>query len=78
MTRLMTTGDLANHLDVPRWKIDYVITKSGIRERSRAGILRLFSDQQLPEFREALAALRIRTSDRTTCLEPNPGKAGSQ
>lgn len=60
MTVMMTVGDVARELGVPRAKIDYALEKSGIRERSRAGILRLFASDQLPVIKAALATVRTR------------------
>lgn len=53
-------------LSVSRTKVDYAIEKAGIRERSRAGILRFFSVDQLPVIRAALETVvpRVRRCDR--------------
>ena len=66
MTDLLTVGDVARRLGVPRARIDYALDKSGIRERSRAGILRLFGEEQLPVIEAALKTVRSRRSP----LEP--------
>ena len=60
MTSLLTVGDVARRLEVPRARIDYAVTKAGIQERGRAGILRLFSPDQLPVIKAALATVRTR------------------
>lgn len=60
MTDLLTVGDVAKKLGLPRSRIDYAIEKAGIRERHRAGILRLFSADQLPVIEAALATVRSR------------------
>ncbi len=60
MTDLLTVGDVARRLGVPRARIDYAMEKAGIQERSRAGILRLFSEDQLPVIRAALNTVRTR------------------
>ena len=60
---LLTVGDVARHFGVPRAKIDYALDKSGIRERSRAGILRLFGEDQLPVIQAALRTVKSRRKD---------------
>lgn len=60
MTDLLTVGDVAKKLGLPRSRVDYAIEKAGIRERHRAGILRLFSVDQLPIIEAALATVRSR------------------
>ena len=60
MSQLMTVGDIAREIGVPRARIDYALEKSGIRERARAGILRLFDRDQLPVIEAALKTVRTR------------------
>ncbi len=60
MTELLTVGDIARRIGVPRARVDYALDKAGIRERARAGILRLFSPDQLPVIEAALATVRSR------------------
>lgn len=60
MSELLTVGDIARQIGVPRTRLDYAIDKAGIRERSRAGILRLFSSDQIPVMEAALKAVRSR------------------
>lgn len=60
MTSLLTIGDIARRIGVPRSRLDYAVDKAGIRERSRAGILRLFSSDQIPVMEVALRAVRSR------------------
>ena len=60
MTDLLTVGDVARKLGVPRARVDYALDKAGIRERARAGILRLFSPDQLPVIEAALGTVRVR------------------
>ncbi len=60
MIDLLTVGDIARRIGVPRAQIDYALDKGGIRERGRAGILRLFSVDQLPVIQAALATVRSR------------------
>ena len=58
MSALLTVGDVARQLGLPRARLDYAIDKAGIRERGRAGILRLFSEDQVP----VIAAARGRAA----------------
>ena len=60
MSELLTVGDIARRIGVPRSRLDYAIDKAGIRERSRAGILRLFSSDQIPVMEAALTSVRSR------------------
>ena len=60
MTQLFTLGDVARKLSVPRSRLQYAIEKAGIKERSRAGILRLFSTDQIPVIAAALKTVRPR------------------
>ncbi len=60
MSELLTVGDVARQIGVPRSRLDYAIDKAGIRERSRAGILRLFSSDQIPVMEAALKAVQWR------------------
>ena len=60
MNQLLTLGDVARKLGVPRFRVGYAIEKAGIQERSRAGILRMFSPDQLPVIEAALGTVRQR------------------
>ena len=60
MIELMTVGDIARRIGIPRARVDYALDKAGIRERTRAGILRLFSLDQLPVIEAALGTVRTR------------------
>ena len=83
MKDLLTIGQIARQLRVPRTRLDYAIDKADIRERERAGILRLFARDQIPDMEAALATVQPRggqdtndeveqgtrsgSSDRATC-----------
>ena len=60
MSELLTVGDIVQQIGVPRSRLDYAIDKAGIRERGRAGILRLFSSDQISVMEAALKAVRSR------------------
>ena len=57
---MMTLGDCARRLGVRRTALQYAVEKMGIQERGRAGILRLFSEDQLPVMKAALGTVRRR------------------
>lgn len=60
MMDMLTVGEIARSIGVPRTRVDYAIDKAGIRERGRAGILRLFSPDQIPVIQAALTTIRER------------------
>jgi len=60
MLDLLTVGDIARTIGVPRMRLDYAIAKAGIRERGRTGILRLFSRDQIPAIQAALGTIGVR------------------
>lgn len=64
MRELLTTGVIARKLGVARARLDYAIDKAGIRERGRAGILRLFSPNQIPVLEAALRTVRSRNAQQ--------------
>ena len=66
MTQMLTVGDIARKYGVPRARVDYALEKGGIRERGRAGILRLFAPEQLPAIEAALGTVRRSRSDNHT------------
>lgn len=61
MAELLTVGDVARRIGESRARVDYAIEKAGIRERARAGILRLFAVDQIPVIEAALRTVRRRT-----------------
>lgn len=58
-TDLMTTGQIADILDEPRPRIQYIITARKIKPVARVGIYRMFSSDQLEIIRQALQGIRI-------------------
>ena len=69
MKDLLTIGDVARKLGVARSRLDYAVDKAGIRERGRAGILRLFSRDQIPVMEAALTSVRPHRSTITAASE---------
>ena len=65
MTEMLTVGDVARKLGVPRARVDYALDKAGIRERGRAGILRLFAADQVPVIQAALRTVKVRAQRST-------------
>ncbi len=57
---LLTIGDIARDAGIPRHRLTYAVEKVGIRERGRAGILRLFSRDQIPAILAAHDTIRPR------------------
>lgn len=64
MTSLLTTGDIAKQLGVHRQCVIYALERSGIRERSRAGIVRLLDANQVPAIQAAVEAIREKRGAR--------------
>ena len=58
MPKHVTIGDVARMLGVARTRLDYAVQKVGIQERGRAGIIRLFSPDQIPAMKAALESVR--------------------
>ena len=69
MYELLTVGDLSRRIGVPRARINYAIDKAGIQERGRAGILRLFTTDQLPVIQAALKTVRSRRQQEVNTCE---------
>ena len=64
MSDLLTSGEVARRLGVPQARLNYALERSGIQEQHRAGILRLYSQEQVPEIEAALNAVRSRKGTR--------------
>lgn len=75
MTDVLTLGDVARRLGVARTRVDYAIAKVGIRERGRAGVLRLFSEDQVPVIEAALSTVR---ENRPRMVSTNDAAAREQ
>ncbi len=61
---LLTIGTIARQLGEPAKRVNCAVAKARIKEVGRAGILRLFSPEQVAEIRAAVASIRPRlTSD---------------
>ena len=58
MDGFYTIGQIARQLGVARSRLDYAVSKVGLQERGRAGIIRLFSPDQIPSMRAALETVR--------------------
>ncbi len=70
MTEFMTIGNIASQLGIARSRLDYAVSKVGIKERGRAGIIRLFSPDQIPSMRAALET--VRPNDRAKEVQNVP------
>lgn len=63
MNNLLTIGDIARKLGIARTRLKYAIVKARIQEEVRAGILRLFSPDQIPVMEAALATVQARKNN---------------
>ena len=72
----LTIGDIARQLGVARTRLDYAIQKIGLRERGRAGILRLYGSDQIPAMKAALGTVRVRRSPSTGPDRPEEDHGG--
>ena len=52
MSELLTTGDIARQLDVDRDKVTYAIRKLDIKPKQQAGILNLYTSEDVKPIRE--------------------------
>lgn len=64
---LMTVGDVAREIGEPRPRVQYAIEKIGLTPRCRAGILRLFSRDQIPAIVAALGTIRQANRVEASC-----------
>jgi len=61
---MLTTGDIARRCNVPRSVVCHAIERHSIQPVGRAGIVRLFSDDQWPEIWRALNAVKSNAKSR--------------
>ena len=64
MKRLITVGTIAEEIDCPIWKVQYLLQSRGIRPKQRAGHLRIYSEQVIELLRNELAGLRDKKGGR--------------
>jgi hypothetical protein len=57
---LKTVSELADILQEPPARIDYIIRKIRLKPLSRIGIIRLFGDSQIDVIRQGLYGIQIR------------------
>lgn len=55
--QLLTLGDLARETGIPPHRVKYALAAFDIRPVQRAGILRLFSPEQLPHIKSCLGRI---------------------
>lgn len=56
---LWTVARIAKHLEVARHRVEYVIDTRGIRPIDRAGIARVFAEDDIDLIRDALRRIDI-------------------
>lgn len=54
--RFVSIRDIADRLDEPFYRVRYAVAKHKIEPVQRVGIVRLFSEDQIPAVKAALAA----------------------
>ena len=74
MIRELTLTQVARRLGSHPSAVAYAIQKAGIREKSRAGIIRIFGEDQLDAIRRALGEVRHR---RLEPLSQSPTERGT-
>lgn len=57
MAQLLTTGQIAEKMNVPLWRIHYLLASRGIKEYQRIGNLRVFRPAIIDTLREELAGI---------------------
>ena len=55
---LLTSGEIANRLGVSRIHIRYAILKSEVRPVRRVGLIRMFSEHDIPKIEAAVKTIR--------------------
>ena len=61
---LMTVGQVAERLEAPLHRVKYAIDAYGIAPAGRVGILRVWSEDDLPQIRNALRRTEERQGGR--------------
>jgi len=57
-----TISEIADQLQEPPRRVDYVVAKHRIRPAARIGIIRLFGPQQIEAIKQGLYGIQIRDS----------------
>lgn len=60
---LLTVGEIAQRLGVPLHRVEYLIRSRGISPRSRAGQLRVFTEEDVLRLAEELAQPKPKTKE---------------
>lgn len=58
MTQMLTTGQIAEKLDIPLWKVQYLLNSRGIKAHQRVGHLRAFLPTIVDRLKVELDAMR--------------------
>ena len=54
---LMTIGELAEHLDISTHRLKYAIERYKIKPARRFGIIRVWSEAEIPRIKSAIARI---------------------
>jgi hypothetical protein len=63
---LFTVGDISRRYGIPRDRVAYTIQKNEVAESERAGILRLFTPEQVRQIAKLARQVRGANGDGTT------------
>ena len=58
MTEMLTTGQIAEKLNIPLWKVQYLLNSRGIKPDQRVGHLRAFLPTIIDQLKAELYAMR--------------------
>ena len=58
--KLLTVGQIADHLREPPARIAYIISKYRLKPIKRVGIIRLFDEEQVKAIKQGLYNIQIR------------------
>lgn len=60
MVQMLTTGQIAEKLNIPVWKVQYLLNSRGIKPDQRVGHLRAFLPTILNRLKAELDAMRVK------------------
>lgn len=66
MSKLLTTGDIAENLQIDRDRVSYAIRKLGIEPKQKAGILNLYTNDAIGPIRKFIENLSKENEESLT------------